>query len=189
MSVPKGMFTLAWEYSIVHNIKSFWTDWARVKIYMETVWICIERFWSLPQYILRINWFLDEYYCKWSFFFFTKRTLTTLDKYLHAKTFCLIHPVWKASDLQMRGWGNDTCSVFKKMFLKLYCTHLSVTAELIHRKCSCTDLLQKKHSGKQLGKAYRSDMKVYFIYFIFSRWASSRTSACTSLRILEWFRW
>lgn len=89
------------------------------------------------------------------------------------------------SGLQM---GKKIALFLKKMFLKVYCTHLSVTAPPTHRKCSYTDLLQKEPSGKQLGKTYRSDMKVYFIYFIFSRWPSSRTSACTSLRILEWFR-
>lgn len=83
-----------------------------------------------------------------------------------------------------RGRGNNNIA-FRKMFLKVYWTHLSVTAEPIHRKCSYTDLSQKEPYGKQLAKTYRSDMKVHFIYFIFSRWPSSRTSACTSLRILE----
>lgn len=59
---------------------------------------------------------------------FTKRTLATLNKYLKGKGLSHLLCLRSNSDLLLKK-KKKSCIAFKKMFLRIYYTHLSVTAK------------------------------------------------------------
>lgn len=131
MPIQKKYFFSFNKHSIFHNIKSFCTGWTRYRnvYFWELTLICF----GTQKDPKTFQWWVHIKQ-------FTKRTLKSEDKHLCAKPLCLLHPFLK--EVVIYTWGKYL-HCFLKYCLKVSRSHLSLPAELIHTKCSYTDLVQK----------------------------------------------